>query len=360
MAEILRTGRICALILAGGQSRRMGQDKAALRLDGETLLSRAASFWKRTPGIDGVIVSVGAEDHFEALPDGVFAVPDLFPGFGPMAGLHAAFSLTDAEILYVSAVDMPFLRAEAILPPPKGGAIVYTRGGRPEPLFGADRRTILPALDKALRNGERKMRALLEQIETEYVPLPDALEKTVSNLNTRDDLMRTLAGTPPLILCMGWSGSGKTTFLEKLLPALCGRGLRAAVVKHDAHGFSMDAPGKDTYRLAQAGAVCTAISGPNGWAILSKDETGLEALVQKLPPVDLVIGEGFKYAPYPKIEVHRKATGKPFITHDAALLAAVTDEPLDVDVPQLGFDDADACAELILRTFFQDREATER
>ena len=352
MAETLRTGRVCALILAGGQSRRMGREKAELSLGGETLLSRAVSFWKGIPSIDGVIVSVGTEDHFTSLPDGVFAVPDLFPGCGPAAGLHAAFSLTDAELLYVSAVDMPFLRADALLPPPKGDAIVYTRRGKPEPLFGAYRRTILPALEEALRNGNRKMRLLLEQAETEYIPLPEALLKTVSNLNTRDDLMRALAGTPPLLLCMGWSGSGKTVFLEKLLPALCEKGLRVAVVKHDAHGFSMDSPGKDTHRLAQAGAVCAAISGPNGWAVLSKDEIELEGLIEKLPPVDLVIGEGFKYAPYPKLEVHRKATGKPFITHDPTLLAAVTDEPVDTDAPQFDLNDIDACAALILQTFF--------
>jgi len=356
MAEPVHVGRVGALILAGGRSVRMGRDKAKLALGGETLLHRAVRFWKAVPDVDGVIVSVGTEEHFDALPDGVFAVPDLFPGCGPMAGLHAGFTLTDAEVLYVSAVDMPFLTRAALLPEPKGDALIYVNQDRPEPLFGVYRRSCLPALEAALQAGDRKMRALLSRVETAYVPLPDALAQAVSNLNTRDDLMRAIAGTPPLLLCMGWSGSGKTTFLEKLLPALNAGGLRVAVVKHDAHGFSMDEPGKDTYRLAEAGAVCTAISGPNGWAILSQEQIELEALAQKLPPVDLVLAEGFKYAPYPKIEVHRRATGKPFITHDATLLAAVTDEPVDTDAPQLGLEDADACADLILQTFFRHRE----
>jgi len=123
-------------------------------------------------------------------------------------------------------------------------------------------------------------------------------------------------------------------------------------MKHDGHGFEMDKPGKDTYRLSAAGAVCTAISGPNGWAVLGREPIEFEVLRQKLPDADLILCEGMKYAGYPKLEVHRRATGKPFITHDATLLAAVTDEPVDTDAPQLGLDDAASCAALILETFF--------
>lgn len=354
MSEPIRVGRVCALVLAGGRSSRMGRDKALLPLDGGTLLDRAVRFWQGVPGIDGVIVSVGAAEHFDTLPNGVTAVPDLFPGGGPMAGLHAAFSQTDAELLYVSAVDMPYLRADALLPPPAGDAAVYSNAGRPEPLLGVYRRSCLPALETALRAGRRKMAELLAVLDTAYIPLPEALSTAVSNLNTREEFFRALAGSPPVVLCMGWSGSGKTTFLEKLLPLLTARGLRVAVLKHDGHGFQMDTPGKDTWRLAQAGAVATAIAGPNGWAVLSRDDITFEDLRAKLPPVDLILGEGFKFAGYPKIEVHRRATGKPFITRDGTLLAAVTDEPVDTDAPQLGLEDAAACAELLIRTFFPD------
>lgn len=359
MADRLHTGRVCALILAGGRSSRMGSDKAVLPLNGETLLARAVRFWRDIPVLDGVIVSTGAENHFPSLPEGAVGVPDLYPGCGPLAGLHAAFALTDAELLYVSAVDMPFLRSGALLPEPKGDASIYVNQGRPEPLFGVYRRSCLPAIEAALEGSERKMRALLSRIDTEYVPLPAALQRTVSNLNTREDVLRALAGSPPTLLCIGWSGSGKTTFLEKLLPLLTRKGLRVAVVKHDAHGFSMDTPGKDTHRLAQAGAVCAAISGPNGWAVLSREQTELAELLEKLPDADLILCEGFKYAPYPKIEVHRRATGKPFITHDHTLLAAVTDEPVDTDAPQLGLDDAEGCAALLLRTFFPEGDISE-
>lgn len=343
-----------ALILAGGRSRRMGRDKALLPMDSGNMLSRAVAFWRGTEHICGVIVSVGEDAHFPSLPEGTLPVSDIYPGGGPMAGLHAAFAKTNAEVLYVSAVDMPFLQKDALLPLPKGDAAVYVKDGRPEPLFGVYRRSALPAMEAALAAGQSKMTALLEGLNTEYAPLPPELSQAVSNLNTPGGYLRALAGTPPMVAVTGWSGSGKTTFLEKLLPVLTGKGLRVAVIKHDAHGFQMDAPGKDTARLTAAGAVCTAISGPGGWAVLGREEISPEEFRPKLPLVDIIILEGFKYALLPKIEIHRRATGKPFITRDGTLLAAVTDEPLDTLAPQFGLEDAEACAGLICKTFLEE------
>lgn len=354
MPEHIRTGRVCALILAGGRSTRMGRDKATVPLGGHTLLERAVSFWRACPPIADVLVAAGARTP-DPLPAGTVCVPDLFPGCGPMAGLHAAFSLTDAEVLYVSAVDMPFLTQAALLPEPVGDAAVYTKDGRPEPLFGVYRRTALPVLDEALRAGRHRMTDALARMDVTYHTLPEALAAVTENLNTPQDLMRARAGSPPAVAFVGWSGSGKTTFLEKLLPALSARGVRAAVIKRDAHGIEMDRPGKDTWRLARAGAVCTAISGPNGWAVLGRDEIGFDELRQKLPPTDIVLVEGHKYSGLPKVEIHRSATGKPFITHDDTLLAAVTDERISgIGAPQLGLDDVEACAELIYQTFLKE------
>lgn len=346
--------RAYALILAGGRSRRMGRDKALLPMDSGDMLSRAVAFWRSMENIRGVIVSVGEDAHFASLPEGTLPVSDVYPGGGPMAGLHAAFAKTDAEVLYVSAVDMPFLQKDALLPPPKGDAAVYVKDGHPEPLFGVYRRSALPAMESALAAGQNKMTALLNGLDTEYTPLPPEFSRAVSNLNTHDSYLRALAGTPPMVAVTGWSGSGKTTFLEKLLPVLTAKGLRVAVIKHDAHGFQMDTPGKDTTRLAAAGAVCTAISGPNGWAVLGQEEITPEDFRPKLPSVDIIILEGFKHAPLPKIEIHRRAMGKPLITHDGTLLAAVTDDPLDTPAPQLGLEDADECARLICKTFLEE------
>jgi len=347
----------CALILAGGQSRRMGSDKSLLALDGQTLLARAVAFWQAQERIDAVLVAAGTEEHLSDLPDGAIPIYDLFPGAGPMAGLHAAFAQTDAEVLYVSAVDMPYLTADALLPVPEGDAAVYVKDGRPDPLFGVYRRSCLPALTAALKAGRRKMSALLDTLTVEYRELPDGLASVLENLNTRADYLRALAGSPPAVCVMGWSGSGKTTFLEKLIPVLTARGLRVAVVKHDGHGFEIDKPGKDTWRFTRAGSVATAISGPNGWAVMSPEDIALGELLRKLPPADLILVEGHKLSPLPKLQVFRVAAGKPFIDGDPAVFAVATDDEPATDLPRLGLDDAEAAADLLCGIFLPGEKA---
>lgn len=355
--ESIRADKTCALILAGGRSSRMGSDKPLLMLGGMTLLDRAARFWLAQERVGRVLAAVGSEDHLPELPAGVLPVYDLYPGCGPMAGLHAAFRQTDAELIYVSAVDMPYLTEAALLPAPKGDAAVYLRDGRPEPLFGVYRRSCLPALTAALEQGRRKMSALLDELRTEYHELPESCTSALENLNTRRDYLRALAGSPPAVCCMGWSGAGKTTFLEKLIPALAARGLRVAAVKHDAHGFEVDKPGKDTWRFARAGSAAAAISGPNGWAVMSPDAIALDDLLQKLPPADIILVEGHKGSPLPKLEVYRRAAGKPFIPGGAELFAVVTDDAPDADLPHFDPDDAEGAAALLCELFLPGRSS---
>ncbi len=125
---------------------------------------------------------------------------------------------------------------------------------------------------------------------------------------------------------VGWSGSGKTTLLTALLPVFRARGLTVSTVKHAHHGFDMDRPGKDSHRHRQAGAAeVLVVSGPR-WALLHEvegPEPSLAALLARMAPVDLVLVEGFKTHPYPKIEVYRPALGKPPIWPDQPDIVAV-------------------------------------
>ncbi|MBQ9268378.1 MAG: molybdopterin-guanine dinucleotide biosynthesis protein B [Oscillospiraceae bacterium] len=155
----------------------------------------------------------------------------------------------------------------------------------------------------------------------------------------------------PVITFVGLSGTGKTTFLEKLIPVLKDRGLRLAVLKHDAHHFEMDRPGKDTYRFSAAGADVVAISNREKFAMIEQPsaELSLEEIISRLPEVDLVLTEGYKKNDRPKIEIHRAVLNRPLIAAPEELLAVMTDEALPVSVPQLPLTDADGCADLILR-----------
>jgi molybdopterin-guanine dinucleotide biosynthesis protein B len=155
----------------------------------------------------------------------------------------------------------------------------------------------------------------------------------------------------PIITFVGKSGTGKTTLLEKLIPELKGRGLRLAVLKHDAHHFDMDKPGKDTYRFTAAGADVVTISNAEKFALIEQppQELSLEEIISRLPEVDLVLVEGYKKNPYPKIEVHRACLNRPLLSDPGQLLAVMTDEPLDISAPQLGLEDVAGCAQVILR-----------
>ncbi len=113
----------------------------------------------------------------------------------------------------------------------------------------------------------------------------------------------------------GWSGAGKTTLIVRLIPELNRRGLSASTIKHAHHGFDVDRPGKDSYEHRAAGAHEVLVASANRLALMRElrgaPEPSLADLLRLLEPVDLVLIEGFKRDPFPKIEVYRAANGKP-------------------------------------------------
>ncbi len=158
---------------------------------------------------------------------------------------------------------------------------------------------------------------------------------------------------PPIVSVVGRSDAGKTTFLEKLIPELKARGVRVAVVKHDRHGFEMDRPSKDTWRLRQAGADAVMISAPHQMALIRsglEHEVALDELASLVTDaVDLVLTEGYKSGDKPKIEVSRQAVaGGELLCTREELLALVADRTHPMDVPQFGLDDAAGVAALLV------------
>jgi molybdopterin-guanine dinucleotide biosynthesis protein B len=161
---------------------------------------------------------------------------------------------------------------------------------------------------------------------------------------------------PPIVGFVGHSGSGKTTFVEKLVALLTGQGVRVAVIKHDVHGFEMDKPGKDTWRHKRAGAVATLISSPDkiGLIMDSQHDHAPEELLPLLHFADLVITEGYKASRLPKIEVFRpEATGDqtPLRLEDPNLVALIADVSLDVAVPVFGTGDVAGVAAFLTERF---------
>lgn len=133
----------------------------------------------------------------------------------------------------------------------------------------------------------------------------------------------------PIISIIGWHNAGKTTFLAALVAALKQRGLRVATIKHTGGAFTVDHPGTDTFRYAEAGSDVVVIVGKERTAIIEQtsDETPLEEILALLPQgLDLILTEGYKRIRSPKIEVARVATGTERIARPDELLALITDE----------------------------------
>lgn len=159
-----------------------------------------------------------------------------------------------------------------------------------------------------------------------------------------------------IVCIVGKKKSGKTTFLEKLVPALTGMGLSVGTVKHDAHEFDMDHEGKDSWRHARAGAASVVVSSPSRLALIKRveQETPLTEIVsQFMKDRQIILAEGYYRSDLPKLEVHRsEAHEQPLTTPENAadkrVLAVVTEDPLDLGVPILGLDDAEDAARLIM------------
>jgi molybdopterin-guanine dinucleotide biosynthesis adapter protein len=165
----------------------------------------------------------------------------------------------------------------------------------------------------------------------------------------------------PIVCVVGASDSGKTTFLEQLIPEMASRGYRVGTIKHDAHGFEMDREGKDTWRHRQAGAGTIAISSPAQVATIRKTDSEMElneVVARYFWLEDLVIAEGFKRSHYPKIEVFRTVIEpSPICTPGDNLLALVTNDPVESEVPVFSFQNVSGVADLIETRFLKDRKA---
>lgn len=160
----------------------------------------------------------------------------------------------------------------------------------------------------------------------------------------------------PLLGIAAWSGTGKTTLLEGLLPRLARRGLRTAVIKHAHHAFDVDQPGKDSHRLRQAGATPMLVASRARWAMMMETPEQQEAdLAQLIETVrsqqpDLVLVEGFKAWPLPKLELYREELGKTLrVAEDPWVKAVASHPPIAVPagVEWLDLDDLDSIADWI-------------
>ena len=162
------------------------------------------------------------------------------------------------------------------------------------------------------------------------------------------------SSAPPLVTIVGKSGSGKTTLVERLIHEFMEKGLRVGSIKHHLHDFEMDSPGKDSWRHKRAGAERTVISSPYKIGLVmdvDHDHT-LDELIPFFSGMDMVLAEGYKGGSRPKVEIFRpEVHDKPICLEDPKLIAMVTDQDMELEVPRFGLDDIGGLSEFLINYF---------
>ncbi len=370
---------LTVVLLAGGKARRMGMDKAVLRWRGKPLVQVLAERFKAA-GLS-VLVAGGARDWAQRLKDLPFTVvPDLpaHENFGPLAGIEAGLLHTKAKLVGVVACDLPFAEPKLLLWLAErvsgADAVVPMVGDEPQPLHAVYSRSCLPQLVAQLEGEDKSVKSFLKSVRVVYVPEGEWAQTfdpkcLTVHLNEPKDLegLEEFAGgvkslvKVPVLAFVGFSGSGKTKLIEGLTKVLTADGYKVGVIKHHGHA---DEEGKDTWRFRRAGAEAVALVAPDGMAVLlpkGDAEFALEALL-KQASLDLVLVEGFKTSPFPKLLVLRPHSEEreaqreleellSQIPDKSGIVGVVTSVKLPVGLPQFAHDDIDAVRRFLQQNF---------
>lgn len=153
----------------------------------------------------------------------------------------------------------------------------------------------------------------------------------------------------PVFAFAAWSGTGKTTLIEKIVRELTARGLRVGVIKHDGHDFEIDREGKDSWRFTQAGAKVSVIASAEKTAAIRQEGLGIRELIASVEGVDILLVEGWKNESLPRIGIARRATGKGFTAPVETFLATVSDfEMPESPVPAFGLEDIEGICDFLM------------
>ncbi|WP_299352493.1 molybdopterin-guanine dinucleotide biosynthesis protein B [uncultured Shimia sp.] len=152
----------------------------------------------------------------------------------------------------------------------------------------------------------------------------------------------------------GWKNTGKTTLTERLVAAFVGRGLSVSTIKHAHHAVDVDQPGTDSFRHRSAGAGQVILASASRWALMNEQrdapEPTVEELIARLDPVDIVLIEGYKTAPHPKIETSREVAGRALIApNNPSIRAVAADYAAPTDLPVFDLDDVESIADFIVK-----------
>lgn len=349
------------ILLCGGLSTRMGTNKAFLPFGEYTLMEYQVRRFR--PYFEKIYLSVPKMTdswmQFAARLD-CTAIPDRVEKIGPLGGLYSCLSAVTEDLLFFTPVDAPFTSTNAALTicqtleqaietnPSKYACVLKhpTRGM--QPLSAAYAKTCLPVIEHMIQAENYRLRQLLTP---EHTVISDILVPQEHFYNMNDmpsyyHALQMLAEKQPALFPPDFisqsdqpipyvsfsakSGTGKTTYLEKLVACLKEKGLRIALIKHDAHGFELDQPGKDSYRLRKAGVDTMILCGSDQTARLENHTAGepsLHQLISSVKDADLILIEGYKFGSQPKIQLLRRGYHETPVGNLENTIAYVADFP---------------------------------
>jgi molybdopterin-guanine dinucleotide biosynthesis protein len=268
----------------------------------------------------------------------------------------AGFSRLKTDYALAISCDMPLFRYPVLKPLLEAAqgqmAIIPVVKGRRQPLAGLYHRDLLPTVEAALQRGDYKIGQVVDSVPHKLVELGD--NDAFFNVNRPADfrlvqgrLVNDKRQVPLVTVSAPKSNTGKTTFIERLIPKLKERGLRVGVVKGDCHGYDVDEEGKDSYRFKQAGADGVAVGSPEGYFIQQKTEqrASLMEIAGRLTDVDLVIIESRNHGTIPKISLWR-GLGEVIADEDTVAIFS-SGEHGETSLRQYDIDDAAGAVQLV-------------
>ncbi len=376
------------VLLCGGLSTRMGTNKAFLPFGEYTLIEYQIRRFR--PNFEKIYLSVPEMTDFwinQAAKLNCTAIPDRIEKIGPLGGLYSCLSAVSEDVLFFTPVDAPFTSTDAALSlcqmleqsididSTKYACVLMhpTRGK--QPLSAVYAKTCLPNIEHMIQEKNYRLRQLLTQ---EHTVIADILVPQEHFYNMNDmpsyyhalqmlsekqpalfppDFVSQTEQTIPYVSFSAKSGTGKTTYLEKMVACLKEKGLRIALIKHDAHGFEIDQPGKDSYRLRKAGVDTMILTGPEQTVQMQLHDAGepsLRQLLSDVHDVDLILIEGYKFGSQPKIQLLRKGYNETPVGNQKNTIAYVADfpcEPISGNLPVFDLNEPAELAKFLISRY---------
>lgn len=347
------------LIIAGGRSSRLGVDKRFVEVSGVGLLE---TILRKSATVDFAEKFLCVEDELPALKDlasryGAKLLVDEIKNSGPLSAMSTGLNAVNTAWNLAVSADMPFFEFATVAPLTANfstaQAVLPEVGGRVQPLAGFYRRELAEVFKREVLRGQRKIMSAVKKIPHELAAVGDVAN--FFNVNTLGELKlaRGRAANlrreiPIITVTAPMSGTGKTTFIERLTERMTLRGLKVGVIKSDSHNFNLDTVGKDSYRFQSAGARSVAVVSKSGWFLVNRtpERAKLDDMIRHVEGVDIIFTESRTHGIFPAVGLWRGMGDKNWRDDLIALFTPTPEQ--SSELVQFDLNDTSAAEDLCL------------